>query len=1216
MLKKISAFIVNKRYFIMAVMLIISVACVALMQYVEINDDMTKYLPDNSPMKTGVDIMSDEFPKMEMSNTIRVMSDGLSAEQKGELLNKLETLPYVDSVTYEPDSADYNKDGHTLFVINTKYGYNSPEELSIEKALDEDFTEYSILWHNDSTDMPDLPMWIIMSALGILMIILFAMCGSWIEPILFIVVIGIAVVINMGTNIIMGSVSDVTSSIASILQLVLSMDYSIILINRYRQEKEKIEDNKEAMKAALAHAFSSVASSSLTTVVGLLMLVFMSFKIGMDLGVVLAKGVFISMVCVLMILPGIILACDKLIQKTAKKELHIPMEWAAKFSYRFRRVMGIAFVVIFAGVYLLQTQTEIAYTLQKEDKVAEIFPATNTLVMVYETKDGSAVGELADELESNESVKSVTNVFNMLEKPYSYTELAEKISDMGSDVALDESVIKMLYYDYFSDDASMADTEMTVSELLNFISENVVNNVTFSERIGDDLLDNIEMIKKFSDADTLTKPMNAAELAGFFDMDEADIQNLFLYYNIQKGGIDTGKMTLSDFADFVVNEVAADETYGSLFDEETLSQMAQLTVFTDKEKMTVPYDSKQIADLMGIDESMVRQIFVMYYGAQSVEQGIAFVDFTDFLVNNILQNPTYSVLFDETNKAQLIQMNGLAKTAASGQALTAAQLAQIVGMNETQVGGLLALSEKDSVTIPEFVNLCLSENFSAMLDDTSKMRLQALKQIIDIAVSGQKLTYSQLAASLGLEETQAKQLFILYWGQDISGKTLTVQQAVNFIFSDETMSSALDVNTKNQLGMAQALINSTVNDATYSSDELATLIGMEKSQSEQLYILYMSRHGDTSEWTLSVKEFIDFINGSVLNNPDFSGAFDNNTADMLKTASNVVNGVVSGSKYTATQMSELFSGVSDELDGNTMEMLYLYAASDKSDMSSKAMSIETLFGYITDNMLNDPRFSGFIDDEMRNTLSDAQKTLDDGKKQLSGDRYSRMIITTDYAEESSETTAFIDSLNSECSEKLTGDFYLIGNSAMTYEMKQIFDKELVFITLLTAVAIFIIVALTFKSVSIPLILVLVVQCGVYATISVIGLQGGSIYYLALLIVECILMGATIDYGILFTNYYCENRKTLPIKESLSAAYSGATHTILTSGLILILVTAVVGNFFEEPTVSAIVKTVSIGALSATLLILFVLPSVLAVCDRLVIRKAKKQTETASDDSVK
>ncbi|MCM1363224.1 MAG: efflux RND transporter permease subunit [Clostridiales bacterium] len=1154
MLSKVSKFIVEKRYIILAVMLIVAIASIFMMQQVEINEDMTKYLPDDSSMKMGLDIMTEEFPDMETSQTIRVMFDDLTGEQKNEVLKKLEAIPYVDSVAYEAESEDYNKDNHTLFVLNTKYDYKSAEELSIETALNANFTEYSIEWHNDDTSMPDIPAWIIAAALVILLVILFAMCGSWIEPILFIVVIGIAIVINMGTNIIMGSVSSVTFSIAAILQLVLSMDYSIILINRYRQEKEKIADKNLAMREALAHAFSSIASSSLTTVVGLLMLVFMSFKIGMDLGIVLAKGVFISMVCVLIMLPGIILACDKLIQKTAKKELHIPMEWAAKLSYRFRHALGIIFILLFAGVYMLQTQTGIAYVLQKEDMVADIFPATNTLVMVYENEDENAIEELTSWLEKDEKVKSVMSYFTMLEKPYHFTELADEITDMGGDMVLDESVIKMLYYDYFTD--SDAETAMTAADFLNFISENIATNETFSDYIGEDLLENMDMIKKFSDANTLTTPMNAEELGAFFDMDENEIADLFLYYYIQNGGVDTGSMTLPAFADFVINEVAADKTYGSMFDEAALSQMNQLAVFTDKGKMTSPYDSKGIASVLGMDETMVQQVFTMYYGTQSVNQGIPFTAFTNFLVNNVLQNPAYSSLFDETSKAQLIQMNELANAAAGGQMQTAAQPSQIV----------------------------------------------------DLAVSGQELTYTQLAACLGIEETQVRQLFVLYWGQDVSGKKLTVQQTINFILSDDTMSATLDMAAKGQLQMAQTLINGSVNGTAYSSDSLANLMGMEKSQADQLYLLYISRHGDTSDWKLTVKDFIDFINGDILNNPDFSELFDEETANMLSAAKSMVDAVISGKQYTAAEMNEMFAGVSDDLDSDTMKLMYLYAAADKADLSAQTMSIETLFDYLVNDVLNDTRFTALIDDEMRDGLYEAKDELEEGKEQLVSEKYARMIINTGYAEESPETTAFLSDLMRECSENLSGDVYFIGNSVMNYEMQQIFDSELLFITLLVAIAIFLIVALTFKSIFIPLILVLVVQCGVYATISVIGLQGDSIYYLALLIVECILMGATIDYGILFTNYYCENRKTLPIKEALTAAYTGSTHTILTSGLILILVTAIVGNFFAEPTVSAIVKTVSIGALCATLLILFVLPGVLAVCDRLIIRKKQSMVE--------
>ena len=191
--------------------------------------------------------------------------------------------------------------------------------------------------------------------------------------------------------------------------------------------------------------------------------------------------------------------------------------------------------------------------------------------------------------------------------------------------------------------------------------------------------------------------------------------------------------------------------------------------------------------------------------------------------------------------------------------------------------------------------------------------------------------------------------------------------------------------------------------------------------------------------------------------------------------------------------------------------------------------------------------------------------------------------------------------------------YLIGNSPMAYEMSHTFSRELLFITILTALAIFIIVAISFRSLIIPAILVLLVQCGVFITITVIGWQGFSIYFLALLIVECILMGATIDYGILLTNYYRENRKKMPSREALAAAYKGSIHTIMTSGLIMILVTAIVGKFFENPTIGQICTTISIGSFSAVLLILVVLPGMLGSLDRFVAGKDRLKPEKKKDD---
>ena len=148
------------------------------------------------------------------------------------------------------------------------------------------------------------------------------------------------------------------------------------------------------------------------------------------------------------------------------------------------------------------------------------------------------------------------------------------------------------------------------------------------------------------------------------------------------------------------------------------------------------------------------------------------------------------------------------------------------------------------------------------------------------------------------------------------------------------------------------------------------------------------------------------------------------------------------------------------------------------------------------------------------------------------------------------------------------------------------------------------VLIAFRNPTLPLILTLIVQCGVFITVTVIGAYSGSIYYLALLIVQSILMGATIDYGIVFCNFYRESRKTQPVTGALRDAYEGSIHTIMTSGSIIVLVLAILGSSVSSRMISEVSITLSIGALIAILLILFVLPGLVACCDKLISRPRK------------
>jgi hypothetical protein len=437
---------------------------------------------------------------------------------------------------------------------------------------------------------------------------------------------------------------------------------------------------------------------------------------------------------------------------------------------------------------------------------------------------------------------------------------------------------------------------------------------------------------------------------------------------------------------------------------------------------------------------------------------------------------------------------------------------------------------------------------------------------------------------------------------------LSLRTVVNFIVDDlsqnKDFSSMFDKNTLKQLRMLQKLIKGTVDGTTYTYVKLASLLEMDADDMKGLYLLYISKHGDTSGWGMSVQGFIHFLIEDVLSDNTFSDQFDPESASDLTKAQTIIDAVVSDTSYTSDELAAIFKDFSEDMDANSMDLMYLYYYSTFASDPAWRLSIDEVFDFLTGTILNDQRFDAFIDAATRSDLSDAKTELEDGREQLVGPHYSRMILTVAHPEGSDEMTHFIESLSSKFDSSFGKDYYLVGNSPMVSEMSRTFDDELDFITLLTAIAIFLVVALAFRALLIPLILVLIIQGGVFLTICLTGLQGSNMYYLALLIVQCILMGATIDWGILFASYYRETRPGLNRREALIAAYNGSIHTILTSSLVVVLVTGSVGFLFENPTIGQICMTVAKGALCAAILIVFILPGVIAAFDKFINRRKK------------
>lgn len=1351
-MKKLAEFLINRRRVLTAVMLVLTAVCAVLALRVPINRDRTKYLADSSEMKQGLSIMEDAFPESDETASIRVMFDDLTADQIPEIKAQLEAIPNVSGVTYEAGSEDYNKDNHTLFVVNSRYDYDTDEEHAIEAAIEEGFPGYTMAYENNDVPATELPLWVVVLALTLAVIILLVMSDSWLDPVLFLVTIGVAVVLNMGTNILFPYVDEMTATVGPILQLVLSMDYSIILMNRYRQEKVTHSDKVSAMKTALAGSVSSIASSSLTTVVGLLALVFLSFKLGPELGIVLAKGVFISMLCAFTVLPAMILAMDPLLEKTRKKSPHVPMARFSKLSYKTRYAMPAVFAALFIASFILQGYTQIVFTEENDDPLANVFPKKNTVAVVYRNEDEAKIDGVISELEKDGRISDILGYANTLGKEMTAEDMGKAVAELSDDAEpIDGNLLRMLYF--IAEDGKMP--VITASDFINFITDTVLPDKTIGKHLDAALRDNAEQFRTLADRTRLTTAISVDEMAELFGIDRARVEKLYLYYTIQNGVADSGTMTLPVFVDYVLNSVAANETYGSMVSASAIASLRQLQTYTNTNTVLAARSAADLAALIGADESTVNTVFVLDNAGDVSAQTMSLPEFSSFLCGSLLQDALFGTYFDDAAKAQAQTMDTLVQLAVSGQGLTPDQMAQTLGMDaesvsklyglyfsadpafqqeaaamtmtltdflpllkanapaeqqaqlaqteqlvnlavsgqaldaETMAGvtgmttenvaGLYLMSRTEAMTLPDFLSAALTQA-------PDNAGLQQMNQLVQLAVSGQALDASSLASVFGMDTAQVCQIFALvlagqktvaladfsaflvnsvltdaayagafseeqaaqlrrldsiaqlavsgtpldagtlaqlfgtdtdtittafrlYFGRDISQKTMSLKSFADFALSDPLVSGMMDASTLGRIQFLQAILNAAINGTAFTSARLASFLGMDPAQTEKLYILRMGENGGTDSWTISPRSFVAFAATDVLGDAELAKQIDEKTAEELRQGHTLIEAVVSEKAYTASEMSALLSSLTDEVTENETEILYLlYGGVNDADPTEK-MTIVELFDLLCDKMMNDGRFAEYFDGETKKELLDGKAELEDAVAQMRGKAYARLVVTSDYPDESPETSDYITRLNTLCRENL-GEYYLVGNSVMVCEMDHAFDNEYWMISLITAISVFLVVLIAFRHPILPLLLTLLVQCGVFITVMVIGAYSGSIYYLALLIVQSILMGATIDYGIVFCNFYMDSRKTMDVTDALRAAYEGSIHTIMTSGSILVLVLAALGILVSSPMISDVSTTLSIGALVAMLLILLVLPGMTVCCDRLINRnKTGEKTKT-------
>lgn len=425
-MKKIARFIVNKKNLILFLFIVLIAYCVWGMGQVNIEYDITAYLPSDTDTKKALDIMREEFVTF---GTTSMVVRNISFEDAVALHDEIEALDGVKSFEFH-NTEDYYKHSTALFDITFEGDENDAESVAAYEKItallkDRDLLIASSLVNSFADQMQKDINFVLILAVVIIVAVLALTLRSFGEIPVFLLTFGVAALLNMGTNHWFGKISFISNTVCVILQLALAIDYAIILSHRFSEEKKKGLTLKEAMTEALAKAIPEIGGSSLTTIAGLLALTTMALRLGADLGLVLAKSILCSMVTVFLFMPTVMLFFSKFIDKTAHKNFVPRITFFGKFVVKLRHVIPAVFVVAAVVCGYFSFKTEFVYSTISIDtlrysptQIAQrekdaVFGYANQLAVLIPKDDFSMEKRVIDTVGAHEQVKEALAISNV-----------------------------------------------------------------------------------------------------------------------------------------------------------------------------------------------------------------------------------------------------------------------------------------------------------------------------------------------------------------------------------------------------------------------------------------------------------------------------------------------------------------------------------------------------------------------------------------------------------------------------------------------------------------------------------------------------------------------------------------------------------------------------------------------------------------------------------
>lgn len=445
MIARLTAFLLDHSRGVIRVVIVIVLVTALMIPLVEINYDLAKYLPPQYASRQALDLLEAEFG---YNGVGMLMAEGIGVDQALELKQRLAAIEGVDSVLWLDDVADLNQplsyipadyrenyyaDNCALFMLNFVEDDYSLVTGAALVAAREAAAEFNPAIYGTAEESRNTRQQVASEMLNVMLVIvpaclliLLVISSSWFEPLLYIFVICLAVVMNMGSNLLLDSVSFITFSMGAVIQLAVSMDYSIFLTHRFEEERRQGLPVRDAVIRATSMTFPSIAASAMTTVAGFTALAFMQYGIGRDIGLVLAKGVILSFLAVIFFLPPMLLRCHHLVERSRHRTL---VEVSLSLGRRLtapRYLFLLILVLLVIPCYFGQLNTAFLYgdssgssasgqIAEEKERIKAHFPLNDQLVLVFPNGDIAAERELAARLEASPYVDSVQALVTMVD---------------------------------------------------------------------------------------------------------------------------------------------------------------------------------------------------------------------------------------------------------------------------------------------------------------------------------------------------------------------------------------------------------------------------------------------------------------------------------------------------------------------------------------------------------------------------------------------------------------------------------------------------------------------------------------------------------------------------------------------------------------------------------------------------------------------------------